>query len=71
PLANWSEAEINQAFKDFKLPRHPLFDEGYASIGCAPCTRRILDGEDSRAGRWAGTEKTECGIHLGFDGAGI
>jgi len=71
PLANWTEAEINQAFKDFKLPRHPLFDEGYASIGCAPCTRRILDGEDSRAGRWAGTEKTECGIHLGFDGAGI
>lgn len=71
PLANWTEAEINQAFRDFRLPRHPLFDEGYASIGCAPCTRRILDGEDSRAGRWAGTEKTECGIHLGFDGAGI
>lgn len=71
PLANWTEARINQAFKDFKLPRHPLFDEGYASIGCAPCTRRILDGEDSRAGRWAGTDKTECGIHLGFDGAGI
>jgi phosphoadenosine phosphosulfate reductase len=71
PLADWTEARINQAFKDFRLPRHPLFDEGYASIGCAPCTRRILDGEDSRAGRWAGTDKTECGIHLGFDGAGI
>jgi phosphoadenosine phosphosulfate reductase len=72
PLASWSEAEINQAFKDFKLPRHPLFDEGFASIGCAPCTRRILDGEDSRAGRWSGREKTECGIHFGFtDGEGI
>jgi phosphoadenosine phosphosulfate reductase len=49
-----------------------LFDDGYASIGCAPCTRRILDGEDSRAGRWSGREKTECGIHFGFtDGEGI
>ena len=64
--------QINQAFKDFKLPRHPLFDEGFASIGCAPCTRRILEGEDSRAGRWSGSEKTECGIHFGFtDGEGI
>lgn len=71
PLANWTEAEVNQAFKDFRLPRHPLFDEGYASIGCAPCTRRILEGEHSRAGRWSGSDKTECGIHLGFDGAGI
>ena len=72
PLAGWSEAQIDQAFKDFKLPRHPLFDDGYASIGCAPCTRRILEGEDSRAGRWSGREKTECGIHFGFvDGEGI
>ena len=72
PLARWTEAEINHAFKDFRLPRHPLFDDGFASIGCAPCTRRILDGEDSRAGRWAGSEKTECGIHFGFtDGEGI
>jgi phosphoadenosine phosphosulfate reductase len=72
PLATWDEARINQAFKDFKLPRHPLFDEGFASIGCAPCTRRILEGEDSRAGRWSGREKTECGIHFGLtDGEGI
>ncbi len=72
PLANWTEAEINQAFKDFRLPRHPLFDDGFASIGCAPCTRRILEGEDSRAGRWSGSEKTECGIHFGYtDGEGI
>ena len=72
PLARWSEVEINQAFKDFRLPRHPLFDDGFASIGCAPCTRRILEGEDSRAGRWSGSEKTECGIHFGFiNGEGI
>ena len=72
PLARWSEQQINQAFKDFRLPRHPLFDEGFASIGCAPCTRRILEGEDSRAGRWSGSEKTECGIHFGYtDGEGI
>jgi phosphoadenosine phosphosulfate reductase len=72
PLAHWSEQQVGQAFKDFRLPRHPLFDEGFVSIGCAPCTRRILEGEDSRAGRWSGSEKTECGIHFGFtDGAGI
>jgi phosphoadenosine phosphosulfate reductase len=72
PLATWTEAQINQAFKDFRLPRHPLFDDGFASIGCAPCTRRILEGEDSRAGRWSGSDKTECGIHFGFtDGDGI
>ena len=72
PLATWGEAKINQAFKEFRLPRHPLFDDGFASIGCAPCTRRILEGEDSRAGRWSGSEKTECGIHFGYtDGEGI
>ena len=59
PLASWTEPQINQAFKDFRLPRHPLFDEGFASIGCAPCTRRILEGEDSRAGRWSGSEGSE------------
>ena len=50
----------------FKLPQHPLFDEGFASIGCQPCTRRVEAGEDARAGRWAGLDKTECGIHLDF-----
>ena len=44
-------------------PEHPLFDKGYARIGCAPCTRPVLAGEDERAGRWAGRGKTECGIH--------
>ena len=63
PLANWSAADVKEAFVRFRLPQHPLFDEGYASIGCAPCTRRVETGEDSRAGRWAGLAKTECGIH--------
>jgi phosphoadenosine phosphosulfate reductase len=66
PLAHWTPEMIQDAFKRFKLPPHPLFDEGYASIGCAPCTRRIELGEDTRAGRWAGSEKTECGIHLDY-----
>ncbi len=63
PLAHWSDEDVRQAFKDFALPPHPLFDEGFASIGCAPCTRRLLEGEPIRAGRWSGTDKIECGIH--------
>jgi len=66
PLAHWTPEMIRDAFKRFRLPPHPLFDEGFASIGCAPCTRRVVVGEDARAGRWAGTEKTECGIHLDY-----
>jgi phosphoadenosine phosphosulfate reductase len=66
PLAHWSPEMIRDAFKRFKLPQHPLFDEGFASIGCAPCTRRIDVGEDARAGRWSGLDKTECGIHLDY-----
>ena len=67
PLASWSEAHIREAFRDYKLPQHPLFDEGYRSIGCEPCTQRVGENEDSRAGRWAGKEKSECGIHLGMN----
>ncbi len=66
PLAHWTPDMVQDAFKRLKLPQHPLFDEGYASIGCAPCTRRVEAGEDARAGRWAGKDKTECGIHLDF-----
>ncbi|HVO01476.1 MAG TPA: phosphoadenylyl-sulfate reductase [Candidatus Cybelea sp.] len=66
PLAHWTSEMVQDAFKRLKLPQHPLFDEGYASIGCAPCTRRIEIGEDARAGRWSGLDKTECGIHLDF-----
>ena len=48
-----------------EVPLHPLFAEGYPSIGCAPCTRPSSDPDNERAGRWAGTEKTECGLHVG------
>ncbi len=63
PLADWSVKEVAAAFKSADLPRHPLVDKGYASIGCAPGTRPVTSGNPARAGRWAGTDKTECGIH--------
>jgi phosphoadenosine phosphosulfate reductase len=63
PLARWTRAEIDAAFAERALPRHPLVFEGYASIGCQPCTRPIAPEESPRAGRWSGLEKTECGIH--------
>ena len=63
PLADWDAARIAETFASTGLPRHPLVADGYASIGCAPCTRPTRRGEPPRAGRWAGSEKTECGIH--------
>ena len=74
PLAHWSGAQIEAAFVARRLPRHPLLEQGYRSIGCWPCTRPTAPGESPRAGRWAGMDKSECGIHtlvLGTDGAGI
>ena len=64
PLAFWSDAQLEAYFDAHNLPRHPLQSEGYASIGCATCTQRVQAGEDKRAGRWAGLDKTECGIHM-------
>lgn len=63
PLALWSDAQVEAYQADNDLPRHPLVAQGYPSIGCAPCTRAVAPGEDPRAGRWAGQDKTECGIH--------
>jgi phosphoadenosine phosphosulfate reductase len=60
PLADWSDADVWRYVVENDLPYHPLHDQGYASIGCAPCT---LPG-DGREGRWAGQEKTECGLHV-------
>ena len=60
PLALWTERDLWARIHERGLPYHPLHDEGYASIGCAPCTRP----GDGRAGRWAGTEKSECGLHV-------
>jgi phosphoadenosine phosphosulfate reductase len=63
-LANWTSEMVDDYFREFKLPRHPLEADGYLSIGCMTCTERVAAGEDPRAGRWRGREKTECGIHL-------
>jgi phosphoadenosine phosphosulfate reductase len=64
PLADWTADDMKRYMTTNSLPPHPLVAEGYASIGCAPCTDRVAEGEDVRAGRWRGNEKTECGIHL-------
>lgn len=63
PLANWSSKDLYQYMKQHDLPFHPLWEKGYRSIGCEPCTRLPLPGQDDRSGRWAGLDKTECGIH--------
>jgi phosphoadenosine phosphosulfate reductase len=64
PLAFWDDARIDAYFARHKLPRHPLQAEGFTSIGCATCTAKPGPGADKRAGRWAGLDKTECGIHM-------
>jgi phosphoadenosine phosphosulfate reductase len=64
PLANWGKAELDAYAAEHDLPAHPLVAFGYPSVGCWPCTQPVEDGEDVRAGRWAGSEKTECGIHV-------
>jgi len=63
PFANVSREEIEAIFVRAKLPRHPLTESGFLSVGCMPCTSRTAEGEDERAGRWRGRAKTECGIH--------
>jgi phosphoadenosine phosphosulfate reductase len=63
PLATWSDVDVRGYIRDHNLPVHPLAERGYTSIGCWPCTRPVTDGEDTRAGRWAGSDKTECGLH--------
>ncbi|AJT41867.1 phosphoadenylyl-sulfate reductase [Psychromicrobium lacuslunae] len=64
PLAGWSLDALVSYAEDKLIPVNPLMSKGYLSIGCAPCTRPVAPGEDPRAGRWAGLDKTECGIHL-------
>ena len=64
PLAHWGAEDLNEYMINNRLPRHPLVAKGYPSIGCAPCTSPVKEGEDPRAGRWRGSEKTECGIHF-------
>jgi phosphoadenosine phosphosulfate reductase len=69
PLARWSAGQVDEYVRRHDLPLNPLLEKGYRSIGCVPCTRPVEHGEDARAGRWAGTEKTECGLHWMQEGA--
>ncbi len=64
PIINWTKKEVWQYIERYRLPSHPLFSRGYLSVGCAPCTRPVFKGQGERAGRWAGTDKTECGLHI-------
>ncbi|MCA9191831.1 MAG: phosphoadenylyl-sulfate reductase, partial [Planctomycetales bacterium] len=63
PLANWTKKDVWGLITKYDIPYNPLHDQGYTSIGCWPCTRSILPGEDERAGRWSGFQKKECGLH--------
>jgi phosphoadenosine phosphosulfate reductase len=64
PLANWTKADLDAYAAENNLPQHPLVAQGFPSIGCWPCTQPVDEGGDVRAGRWAGQDKTECGIHV-------
>ena len=63
PLAGWTDEDVDRYVEEHGVFLNPLRQEGYASIGCAPCTHPVAEGEDPRAGRWAGKDKTECGLH--------
>lgn len=64
PIATWTDLDVRGYIEDHGVPVNALLEQGYQSIGCRPCTRPVAQGDDSRAGRWAGTDKTECGLHL-------
>jgi phosphoadenosine phosphosulfate reductase len=63
PLARWTREQVWDYIRDNGIPYNPLMDRGFRSIGCYPCTRVVISGQDDRAGRWTGFEKSECGIH--------
>jgi phosphoadenosine phosphosulfate reductase len=63
PLANWTKKQVWNLIAQEKIPYNPMHDQGFTSIGCWPCTRAVMIGEDERAGRWSGSAKTECGLH--------
>ena len=75
PIANWTSRDVHYYLQENDLPYHPLREQGYLSIGCSPepgyCTRKVEPGQDPRAGRWAGFDKTECGLNTLHEGAGI
>ena len=63
PLATWAAQDVWEYITQYNVPYNPLYDHGYGSIGCAPCTTLVQIGENPRAGRWRGSTKTECGLH--------
>ncbi len=63
PMLNWTKADVDRYIEEYHLPKHPLLEKGYRSIGCAPCTVAVGAGDSDRAGRWTGRGKTECGLH--------
>ena len=64
PIADWNSKQVWQYIRQNDIPYNALHDRGYPSIGCTHCTRAVLPGEDARSGRWAGSSKTECGLHV-------
>jgi phosphoadenosine phosphosulfate reductase len=64
PLVDWSDEDVIGYLYAHDVPYNPLHDRGFPSVGCVPCTRAVREGEDRRAGRWASSGKTECGLHL-------
>lgn len=69
PLYDWDASHLREYMQSHQLTYHPLVEQGYPSIGCIPCTARVTEpNADPRSGRWAGTDKSECGIHIGADG---
>ena len=65
-MVEWTSRDVWTYIDEHDLPKHPLLEEGYLSIGCAPCTQKPLEGDGERDGRWAGSDKTECGLHTDF-----
>ncbi len=63
PIAAWTQDDVEAYIAENGVLVNPLLFDGFPSVGCAPCTRRVKPGEDARAGRWAGTSKIECGLH--------
>ena len=64
PIATWTDLDVSGYIADHDVPFNPLLEQGYLSIGCRPCTRPVEAGEHARSGRWAGIDKTECGLHI-------
>ena len=65
PIASWTSDQVDAYIAEHEVPVNPLTLQGYPSIGCMPCTKPVEPGADPRSGRWADSEKTECGLHLG------